>query len=1063
MNTFSALADPNEPIEPTDIEFFTFTGLVPDAKVAVQKSSFEIEKYPATVSLLACSNQHGNFVAATNTGFLFGNTKALRKTFYNTEKGATSTLEEDKVSVSLDRPVQQVRYSANEDQILIATAGGQLLVYSVHDVQTNKEHVKPIHTYNLGKEIIDLRPNPEALPNLTAILFKDQRCQIMDTTTGQTQCDIPLDNVTAICWSPKGKQIVCGKTDGSLQHFDIQGTSKDALSIPKPLAAGHGDEQENRYVQDVLWIENHIFLVLYARPRHQEEEDYVNDGYIINRKPTTGSAGPEYIRLAEVTPIFSTEGRGNHFYMEIVRGLGREIKHLVIIANAATAELSVVGETQDGVWSTWQLPENGLANLPLSEETSMDTYPLGLALDLTADEKLPPVDPSENETGVDPVPILYYLNDEGHMGAHHCYNVELARRGGSYKSENQPSNTTTTTTITSSAPVSAFGTSAFGSAMESKSTGGSFADLLSGKAAAPPATTTAGGFGSIGGGGLPSFSNLGSVPKISSGFANASSFSTPAKPSFGATTGFGSTTTTTTTTANNKPASAFIAPQKQEATEKKLSFFGSTSTSETKPVFGSSTDTKPSLFGSTAANETKPAFGSTSTLGGFGSLAKNTVPGATSFGSPSSLGSGASFGSLAKNTVPGATTPKPFGSSSFGSSSFSFGASPSSPAAVTTTTTTTTTTTSITKATPSTVAAATITTKTTTSPSPTTSPPALAVTKATPAPATPTTTTTTAATATTTSATTKPSTTTPSTPTTKPTSEAPSKDTEKDSTSTTKPEPTAKEGMAKEYESLYIIVNQELEKLKQYAEKASVVINANTSSFGPKTKENLASEGSWCLTDCAQLGSISKELLTDAQKIEEELNQTENTLQDLVLSCKKSMDKKEDVAYLLKKDVDHHVVDIMDNRELDVEAKSNLKSLTSKADVFGGALDDLEYKFQENKRRNKIRNDHQSGELSLYSLHRAVRDIERDMICKSKEVAELEENFAHFKLNDSRRRAKRVAFTCDDLSDTEDEQEPQITEASIQHTTRYLRRYNFLDCVCEETSKRMPIETTITQ
>lgn len=110
--------------------------MVPDASVSLQAENFALTKYPATVSLLACSSKHGHFSAATNTGFVFGQTKALRSTFYKTEKRSVSELEE-KIEVALEKPVQQVRYSAEEDKLLIALTEGELLVYAVSDIQAN--------------------------------------------------------------------------------------------------------------------------------------------------------------------------------------------------------------------------------------------------------------------------------------------------------------------------------------------------------------------------------------------------------------------------------------------------------------------------------------------------------------------------------------------------------------------------------------------------------------------------------------------------------------------------------------------------------------------------------------------------------------------------------------------------------------------------------------------------------------------------------------------------------------------------------------------------------------
>lgn len=95
-------------------------------------------------------------------------------------------------------------------------------------------------------EIIDLRPNPEALPDLAAVLFDNHQCKIMNITNGNTESHLPVDNVSAICWSPKGKQIAVGKLDGSIQHFDTNGALKSELSIPELVSAASGRESQNR-------------------------------------------------------------------------------------------------------------------------------------------------------------------------------------------------------------------------------------------------------------------------------------------------------------------------------------------------------------------------------------------------------------------------------------------------------------------------------------------------------------------------------------------------------------------------------------------------------------------------------------------------------------------------------------------------------------------------------------------------------------------------------------------------------------------------------------------------
>lgn len=73
------------------------------------------------------------------------------------------------------------------------------------------------------------------------------------------------------------------------------------------------------------------------------------------------------------------------------------------------------------------------------------------------------------------------------------------------------------------------------------------------------------------------------------------------------------------------------------------------------------------------------------------------------------------------------------------------------------------------------------------------------------------------------------------------------------------------------------------------------------------------------------------------------------------------MDKKEDIKYLLSKDFDSKVVDILDSRELDAETKKAFIELQSKSKASDNVLTDLEFKTEESKKRNKIKNAHNTG------------------------------------------------------------------------------------------------------
>ncbi|ORZ18508.1 hypothetical protein BCR42DRAFT_489862 [Absidia repens] len=682
-NAFEVLADGSEEGELFEVDSFKFTGLVPDAKVSIQDKNFSKTDYPSTVSLLACSGKYGYVIIGHVDGFVFAQTQSLRSTVYATEKGSTSTLKE-KTIIPLALPAHQLRLSCDELTILAALSDGSILSYSVTDILEQKENVQPKHSIRVDTPIIDLRPNTEASPDLACVLLKDNQCRIINWKSGDTVATMPGSDFSAICWSPKGKQLVCGRLDGTLEHYDLSGSKKDSLNSPESMQAGYGDENVNRNVQDVLWIENHQFLVLYSRPTEPNSDEFINDAYIIDRKPKTGT-GPKYTHLAEVTPIFSPEGRSNHFYMETIRGFGAQFPHVVILANGATNELSVVGENEDGNWATWDLPENGMASLPLSEETNCDTFPLGLALDYSATEKLPPYDASESDAGVEPVPVLYHLNDEGHIGSYHCYNEHFASSGIKYqgmKSATTPSATlestpvqapsTTSATSTTSTPnttasafdtkpssslsTSAFSSSPFGVALGSGSSGTSFASLTKVQGATTPSFGGSQGFASLAQNKAPNAvtPTFGSTTSFGAGLGNSAGFgsSSPA-PAFGSTTSFGSLTKK-----DNAP------------TFGTSTSFGSMENKTSTPVFGSATG-----FGSMTKKDNAPTFGTSTSFGSMENKTSTPVFGsATGLGSTDkkqnvpAFGSTTGFGQPAKKDETSTTT-LPFGPTGFGSSS----------------------------------------------------------------------------------------------------------------------------------------------------------------------------------------------------------------------------------------------------------------------------------------------------------------------------------------------------------------------------------------------------------
>ncbi|CAM0142906.1 unnamed protein product [Umbelopsis sp. WA50703] len=513
----------------------------------------------------------------------------------------------------------------------------------------------------------------------------------MSLSSGSSIAKLPENDATAICWSPKGKQITVGNRKGYLSQYDHEGTLKTAVEPPEAMTVKGGEEQD-RYVQSVLWVENNIFLPIYAAPTPPGEDQpaHMYDGYIITRQPKT--TNKTYTRLTDICMPFGQQDRQGQYYMEVVKSLGEEAPYVILVASAPSSAIGIVGQDKSGDWAVWNLDDTARGNLPLSERTDMDTSPFGLAVDFSSNEPLEPLDPSEPENTVAPVPILYYLNDEVNMGAFHCLNVEAAKRkeayGGIVKAEALAPSTAAATSLPSASasqptPFSSTfgGPGGFGAG---KTTTAPAQATSTSATQSSPFTSTFGGPGGFGAGKTTTTS---SAPATSAPAAQ----STPFSSTFGGPGGFGANKTATPATAPKTSGfSGFGSTAQESKSSPAPSFqFGKPAASPGTPPatasfnFGSpsnqsATPPKSSTPGGSFAFQPKsatPAPTATSATSGFPGQAKPAFDG---FKTASPLQTPSSFGSSAKSDTSDAgafKVDKP--SLSFGAASPSTAPSPS--------------------------------------------------------------------------------------------------------------------------------------------------------------------------------------------------------------------------------------------------------------------------------------------------------------------------------------------------------------------------------------------------
>src|SRR5690606_18771507 len=101
-------------------------------------------------------------------------------------------------------------------------------------------------------------------------------------------------------------------------------------------------------------------------------------------------------------------------------------------------DVGILGRDGSNEWAPWILEETHRATLPLSKITDTDTVPLGLAIDFTSPDTLPPLENDTDEPPMSPVPIVMMFNNDGLISAYNCINVEVAKDRGKYSGMMEP-------------------------------------------------------------------------------------------------------------------------------------------------------------------------------------------------------------------------------------------------------------------------------------------------------------------------------------------------------------------------------------------------------------------------------------------------------------------------------------------------------------------------------------------------------------------------------------------------------------------------------------------------
>ncbi|KAK6361322.1 hypothetical protein TWF730_005057 [Orbilia blumenaviensis] len=637
----SSIAAPHGPAEvvmgdevpESESDAIGYVGLAGELKVKVFDGQYPENDLPIPSSqLLSVSQKRQLFAAGGPQGVVVARTSTLRASFKNISSANGKIIPfQPECVIPMSLRLSHIAFTADGTYLLLAAQLGGIAVYLVDEILSKGNDVQPQSQIIIGP-LLEMKPIPTvAEAEKVCVLVGSGWGQggnvgILDLKTSQIQENLK-SGVTTVCWSPKGKQIICGGSGGGFAWIKPDGKQDDAVEgVPN---------YPNYFVSSIFWIEAAtIFVVLTPKPQLGQPHDNESIHFVLMRELHTRKH--TFYRINDMTPPFGMTSRPTYHSFIHLKAWGPNLKDCLILSNTCSTDIGTVLRLTNTPFTPTSIMSDGRrATLPLTADGG-DTTPIGLSLDLTATDVERVTNPFPNvEQSATSLPCMWVLTNEGVISAYWVVHSDAIKVGNS---------------------------------------AGAYPELVAYESQQPPQTpqrTTGPAFGQAGFG--QSQTSTFGTPKPAFGQPSTptSTFGQPSKP-----LAFGQPSAPVSTFGQaSQPANSF--GQASTGT----SAFGQQS--QPNPAFGQPSQPT-STFGQSSAPQ--PVFGQSSapqsafgqSAGAFGQTAPKPAFGQPSFGSTSALGRpGMSSGAF------GSSTGSAFGGgSAFGAQqgASAFGQKPAAPA-----------------------------------------------------------------------------------------------------------------------------------------------------------------------------------------------------------------------------------------------------------------------------------------------------------------------------------------------------------------------------------------------
>ncbi|KAF2758164.1 hypothetical protein EJ05DRAFT_500682 [Pseudovirgaria hyperparasitica] len=414
-----------------------FLAVNKDNKIRLLKNKWPSNAEPSpTASLLSIASRRGLVAAAGPDALVIAKAETLRE-LLNKSQEASAIIEYDSpLSISLPMRISHVYFTSDEKYLAItAETGGGLAVYEVDSLlQGNKEPSFQIATN--GTSVRAVAPNPEigqylllVLSNGSLVLADLESKSLQNGKNGAVLCE----NVSCASWSVKGKQLIAGLGDGSVSQIKPDGDL--VATIPKPPSL-----TGSVHVSGINWLANDEFLFIHTDSSGANGEQIF---HFVRREKGTSNFLFQKLAADIVMPGFDrTEVAPSPFILRL-RDFEPNLSSLLLVTTNRTTEITMLANATSplipsqpivNTYTAINPPNEGRkAALPFGDDA--DTFPVGMALDLSATEKVRRPLPSEleYEESLTPLPAVTALNNEGMLMMWWIVNDESIKRGTGYR------------------------------------------------------------------------------------------------------------------------------------------------------------------------------------------------------------------------------------------------------------------------------------------------------------------------------------------------------------------------------------------------------------------------------------------------------------------------------------------------------------------------------------------------------------------------------------------------------------------------------------------------------